>query len=153
MAKYTLTQAQQEIGTLRADMSAMNEKLDQLIAMMSAQQKPTPQKAAKKAEAPKEMVTFTKKDGTTVQCTAAQAEAWEKWRSKELSDAQKGRLDAIQKSKASEPARTRELEKRLGVPEGSFESTACTLEQAVTAGWKGTRKQLKDIKTQIRAEM
>lgn len=34
----------------------------------------------KRTDAPKELVNFTKADGTVVQCTAAQAAAWSKWR-------------------------------------------------------------------------
>lgn len=141
------------------------EMLEQMMTMMAAMQaqlaaqqadidalKGAPKSVGKSApkSAPKELVEFRKKDGTTRMVSAAQAAAWDKYRSRELTEGQKATIQLIRESKTAEVERTRALEKALGVPTGSFENTACTHAQATAAGWKGTKAELKAIKVRIR---
>ena len=112
----------------------------------------------KRADAPaKEMVDFVKRNGEVKRVSKAQADAWTKGREKWESNYDPEVAKKIADSKAAEPARTRALEKALKLKANSLENTACTVDQALAAGWKpkGTtrkerREELKNIKARIR---
>jgi hypothetical protein len=57
------------------------EELQAIVSSAVAQALASaPTSAPAKAKGKAKLVEFTKADGTTVQCTEAQAKAWEKWR-------------------------------------------------------------------------
>ena len=109
-------------------------------------------KSTKKSAPKPELVEFRKADGTTKLVTPAQAAAWEKYRSRELTEGQKNTITLIRESKVAEIDRTRALEKALGIKANSLKNTACTCEEVRALGWKGTKAELKAIKAQIRAK-
>ena len=138
-------------------MNSMTKKeLVEYIAQMQAQLDALTQASAQEKKAPKksapELVEFKKADGTVRKVTAAQAAAWEKYRNRTLTEGQKATIELIRESKASEPARTRALEKALGLKPNSLKNTACTAAEVRALGWKGTKSELKEIKAQIRAK-
>lgn len=129
-------------------MKLMSERMDAL----ENERKTRTCKAQPKAEE-KKMVDFVKRDGTVIRVSEAQAANMERWRNgaKEPTEAQQKRIDAIKASKAREPELTRKLEKALGLKPNSLKNTACTADECRALGWKGTRKELKALKAQIRA--
>ena len=146
--KITAASVHAEVEVLRTEMGEMKSTLDQILAALNAQaQKPAP-KTTKKAEAPKQPVEFIRADGTkTMAKSQKQADAWKKWQESSNPEV----AAQVKANKAKEPAICRELEKRLGAPEGTFQKSSFTHEEAVAAGFKGTRKQLKELKTEVRA--
>lgn len=159
--KSTRSTATQELVTRTLTLTGASEALIEAaiayakatgLTVADAQPEARTAKAQPKADA--EKVPFTKADGTVVYGSAKQVANWTRWRegSKEPTDAQKARSEAIKASKAREPELTRKLEKALGIKAGSLKSTAVTADECRALGWKGTRKELKGIKARIRAE-
>ena len=147
-----------------AQMSAQEMMMEQMMEMMKAMSerisalestpKSAPARTGKsqpKAETKK--VPFTKADGTVIYGTQAQVDAWTQYRNRTLTDGQKARIEAIKAGKLLEPKRTRALEKALGIKANSLKSTACTADECRALGWKGTRKELKELKAQVRAKV
>lgn len=150
-------------NTRKSAQSAQMEMMEQMMEMVKSMNerisaledapKAQTQKAQPKAEE-KKMVDFVKRDGTVIRVSEAQAANMERWRTpKDDADAQK-RAEMSKKiadAKAREPELTRKLEKALGLKPNSLKNTACTADECRALGWKGTRKELKALKAQIRA--
>ena len=142
-------QMMEMMAQMMEQMKLMSERMDAL----ENERKTRTQKAQPKAEE-KKMVDFVKRDGTVIRVSEAQAANMERWRTpKDDADAQK-RAEMSKKiadAKAREPELTRKLEKALGLKPNSLKNTACTADECRALGWKGTRKELKALKAQIRA--
>lgn len=147
--KQMIENMMQMMSAMQAQMQAQQADI---VALKSGQTSSKSGKKSTKKSAPKkpELVEFRKADGTTKLVTPKRAAAWEKYRSRELTEGQRNMIQTIRESKTAEIERTRALEKALGVPEGSFKTTACTHAEATAAGWKGTKAELRTIKAQIR---
>lgn len=130
----------------------MQEQMQAMLAqMMSAQAQASTGKAQPKAEG--EKVPYTKADGTVIMVTQRQFDNYTRnaERAKNRTPEQQKVIDNIKAAKAREPELTRKLEKALGIKANSLKNTACTAEQCRALGWKGTRRELRDIKAQVRA--
>ena len=138
-------------------MAQMMQMMEQMQARMTAlestqaQAKASTGKAQPKAE--DEKVPYTKLDGTVIMVTQKQYDNYMRLAegAKNRTPEQQKVIDDIKAAKAREPELTRKLEKALGIKANSLKNTACTAEQCRALGWKGTRRELKAIKAQVRA--
>ena len=124
MANKKLTFTQEELNAVIA----------QAVAQAMAAQ-PTPAgKGTKKTD--KKLVNFTKADGTVVQCTEAQAKAWEAYRNREHM--------SVEELKALKP--------QISAKGKAFvkANPGCTRKEAAAAGCKNiTKEGLKALKREL----
>lgn len=142
----------QGMEQMMAQMMQMMEQMQaRMTALESTQAQASTGKAQSKAES--EKVPYTKADGTVIMVTQRQFDNYTRnaERAKNRTPEQQKVIDDIKAAKAREPELTRKLEKALGIKANSLKNTACTAEQCRALGWKGTRRELKAIKAQVRA--
>jgi len=139
MAKYTAASVHEEVVVLSNKLDTLATSVQTLIGLVQGQAQ-APQKG-KRTDAPKPMVDFVKKDGTVVQCSAAQAEAWEKAR------------NAHDERVATYSAR-REAFVKGDLPQALVDAirkdrAKVTAQVARSLGFVGTKNDLKVLKEQI----
>lgn len=140
MSKYTITEIKElmAMGFTPEQISRMCED----TPVKGKGKKPTGKKAQPKVE----KVEFVKHDGTKVMCTPKQAEAWEKYRSREYKPLDEVKAEWEAKHKAYKPSK--ELKEAIKSNRASI-TLAVAKEQY---GFVGTKAELKALKAKVLAK-
>jgi hypothetical protein len=138
MSKYTITEIK--------ELMSMGFTPEQIARMCED----TPVKGKGKkptgAKAKPELVEFVKHDGTKVMCTPKQAEAWNKWRSREYKPLDEVKAEWEAKHEAYKPS------KKL-IDAIKADRASITHKVAKEAyGFVGTKQELKDLKAKVLAK-
>jgi len=140
MSKNTITINGMEItyGT--------REELADIMAVMGMSKAKGKAPKGKPAPAKAELVEFVKHDGTKVMCTPKQAEAWNKWRSREYKPLDEVKAEWEAKHKAYKPS------KKL-IDAIKADRASVTHKVAKEAyGFVGTKAELKALKDKVLAK-
>ena len=118
------------------------EELADIMAVMGMGKAKGKAPKGKPAPAKAELVEFVKADGSKVMCTPKQAEAWDKWRSRDRKPLDEVKAEYEAKHKAFKPSN--ELVNALKA------KPTMSRKEAVAYGFVGTKDELKALKVELK---